>query len=238
LTSKSQQSLPSVNALSEEIQVRVKALSEWRTADIRAVRREFSKRLKHAEPDFVLELALKLLRLPLFEYRFIAYELVQQHPATMAELDAESIRKLGEGIDTWAAVDCFACYLAGPAWRRRQIDDSTVHSWSQLNDRWWRRAALVATVPLNNKTRGGSGDAKRTLDVCRLLLNDRDDMVVKAMSWSLRELAKRDAAAVKAFVNEKRKELAPRVIREVENKLFTGLKTPKRRLAARQKPDR
>jgi 3-methyladenine DNA glycosylase AlkD len=86
----------------------------------------------------------------------------------------------------------------------------------------------VATVPLNNQARGGSGDTARTLAVCRLLLSDRDDMVVKAMSWALRELAKRDALAVKAFLKKERPLLAPRVIREVENKLATGLKNPKR----------
>jgi 3-methyladenine DNA glycosylase AlkD len=147
----------------------------------------------------------------------------------MAGLDKPALEKLGAGMETWDAVDCFSCYLAGPAWRSGQIDDRVVHRWTSLKDRWWRRAALVATVPLNNKTRGGHGDSERTLAVCRLLLSDRDDMVVKAMSWALRELAKRDHAAVVSFLAAERKKLAPRVIREVENKLATGLKNPKHR---------
>jgi 3-methyladenine DNA glycosylase AlkD len=52
-------------------------------------------------------------------------------------------------------------------------------------------------------------------------------MVVKALSWSLRELAKRDHVRVRAFVAEHEKRLAPRVLREVRNKLNTGLKNPK-----------
>jgi 3-methyladenine DNA glycosylase AlkD len=43
---------------------------------------------------------------------------------------------------------------------------------------------------------------------------DREDLVVKALSWALRALARRDPAA--------------RVIREVENKLTTGRKNPRR----------
>jgi 3-methyladenine DNA glycosylase AlkD len=85
-------------------------------------------------------------------------------------------------------------------------------------------------VPLNNKARGGSGDARRTLAVCDLLIGDREDMVVKAMSWALRELAKRDAASVNAFVAANQELLAKRVLREVNAKLTTGLKNPNRRL--------
>jgi 3-methyladenine DNA glycosylase AlkD len=52
-------------------------------------------------------------------------------------------------------------------------------------------------------------------------------MVVKAMSWALRELVVHDPMTVLKFLDEQRQRLAPRVNREVRNKLTTGLKTPK-----------
>lgn len=219
---------PSVKTLIEEIQARVHALPELKTQAIRAVRREFSRQLKNASADMVLRLALGLLKLPAFEFRFFAYELVQHHGTALSSLKTTTLEELGSGIDSWGAVDCFSCYLAGPVWREGQVSDQVITRWAGSKDRWWRRAALVATVPLNNKARGGSGDAKRTLNVCRLLVNDRDDMVEKAMSWALRELAKRDPEAVKQFLQEHGQRLAPRVQREVGNKLSTGLKNPKR----------
>ena len=124
-------------------------------------------------------------------------------------------------------MDTFACYLAGPAWREHQVPEALVHGWARSKDRWWRRAALVSTVPLNNKTRGGQGDAARTLAVCAMLVEDRDDMVVKALSWALRELARRDPKSVRAFLAEHKDTLAARVLREVRNKLNTGLKNPR-----------
>jgi 3-methyladenine DNA glycosylase AlkD len=54
-------------------------------------------------------------------------------------------------------------------------------------------------------------------------------MVVKALSWALREAAKRDPKAVQRFVAEHKSILAARVLREVDNKIRTGLKNPKRR---------
>jgi len=227
LNSNSESQTGSVTALKEEIRKRVQALPLPNTTSVRNTRREFSKRLAHAEPDLILSLALSLMKLRGFEFRFIAYELVQHHLATFSSLDVLALEKLGNGIDNWAAVDCFACYLAGPAWRERQISDRVIRRWARSKDRWWRRAALVSTVALNNKARGGVGDTRLTLIVCEMLVNDRDDMVVKALSWALRELSKRDPSSVRRFLREHEKDLAPRVAREVNSKLKTGLKNPR-----------
>lgn len=37
----------------------------------------------------------------------------------------------------------------------------TRRRWARRPDNWWRRAALVATVPLNVKSQGGRGDVSR-----------------------------------------------------------------------------
>jgi 3-methyladenine DNA glycosylase AlkD len=216
-----------VAELTAEILARVQTLPFPNTTGVRNVRREFSKRLAAAEPDFILDLALSLMKLPAFEFRFIAYELVQHHRAAFKRLGVKALEKLGEGMDNWAAVDCFACYLAGPAWREGQVSDTVIRRWSRSRDRWWRRAAVVSTVALNNQARGGVGDTRATLMICALMTSDRDDMVVKALSWALRELSKRDANAVQQFLRKHGDALAPRVVREVNSKLRTGLKNPR-----------
>jgi 3-methyladenine DNA glycosylase AlkD len=75
---------------------------------------------------------------------------------------------------------------------------------------------------------GGHGDPVRTLAICRRLVHDRDDMVEKALSWSLRALAARDRTAVEQFLAAENAALAARVKREVRNKLATGLKQPRK----------
>jgi 3-methyladenine DNA glycosylase AlkD len=117
--------------------------------------------------------------------------------------------------------------LAGPAWLHGRVDDADVERWARSDDLWWRRAALVATTGLNNKSRGGRGDAPRTFAVVEMLIDDREDMVVKAVSWALRMLAPWQPAAVRAFMDKHADRLAPRVRREVRNKLETGYKNPK-----------
>lgn len=216
-----------VEALAVEIGTRLRALPSRRTAVVRALRREYSKRLVQVPPGAVVALARRLLDQPGADSRFVAYELVHHHRAALRSLHAKELRQLGRGLDSWGAVDTFACYLAGPAWREHQVPEALIHGWARSKDRWWRRAALVSTVPLNNKTRGGQGDTARTLAVCAMLVEDRDDMVVKALSWALRELARRDPKSVRAFLAEHKDALAARVVREVRNKLTTGLKNPR-----------
>jgi len=220
--------LDDIPEFASEIAARINSSAALKTAEIRNIRREYSKLLKNAAPELVLDLASRLLGQSGFTNRFVAYELICHHRPALASLGKKELEQLGAGMDQWAAVDTFACYLSGPAWRERQVADAVIHCWARSPDRWWRRAALVSTVPLNNKARGGGGDGARSLAVCRLLVADRDDMVEKALSWSLRELAKRDAPAVVAFLEESQERLAARVLREVRNKLRTGLKNPRK----------
>jgi 3-methyladenine DNA glycosylase AlkD len=213
-----------ISDLEAEVVARISAVADQKTNAIREARREFSRRLTKAPSELVIRLALRLMRRRAVSLRFVAYELVQHHKPAFGSLNVRLLEELGRGLDSWVAVDTFACYLSGPAWRERQITDAAIRRWARSHDRWWRRAALVSTVPLNSKARGGTGDPSRTIGVCAMLVKDRDDMVVKALSWALRELAKRNPESVRGFLAEHEHELAPRVLREVNNKLVSGLK--------------
>src|SRR3954465_11540945 len=98
----------------------------------------------------------------------------------------------------------------GPAWQTGLIPDEAIQRWATLTDRYWRRAALISTVPLNLRAAHGTGDTPRTLDICPRLVADRDDMVVKALSWALRELAYWDPDAVRRFLTDHHARVAAR----------------------------
>jgi 3-methyladenine DNA glycosylase AlkD len=203
------------------------ALATPTTEAIRKVRRGFSHRLAEAPAQLFVALALQLVRRAAVP-RFVAYELILNHHQALRSLKAKSLADLGAGNNSWEKVDAFACYLAGPAWREKQVSDALIRRWASSGDRWWRRTAVVSTVALNNKARRGDGDTGRTLMICKVLVADRDDMVVKALSWALRELSKRDPKSVRTFLREHDGVLAARVVREVSSKLKTGLKNPRK----------
>lgn len=146
----------------------------------------------------------------------------------MAAIRLKDVLALGAGMRAWDHVDTFACSISGPAWRTERISDAAVRRWTRSADRWWRRAALVSTVPLNVKSQGGLGDVPRTLDICARLVDDRDDMVEKGLSWALRCLVAHDPAQVEKFLQTYQDRIGARVRREVRNKVTTGLKNPRR----------
>jgi len=191
-------------------------------SEARAVRKRWTAQLRPYAAEDAIEIALGLLED--HGHRFLPYELIRFHPAALARVDRALAERLGSGMSSWGDVDMFAVLVAGQAWRRVQISDDTIHDWARSDDRWWRRAALVATVPLNVRAQGGSGAPQQTFAVCSFLIGDRDEMVVKGMSWALREVVVHDAAGVRAFLDQYGPRLAARVRREVSTKLATGLK--------------
>jgi 3-methyladenine DNA glycosylase AlkD len=217
-----------IDYLENQIVSGLSALTIATTEAIRKVRQRFSLQLAEAPAQFVVALALQLIRHASVP-RFVAYELILFHRQALRSLKAKSLADLGAGNNSWAEVDAFACYLSGPAWREGQVSDALIQRWATSRDRWWRRTAVASTVALNNKARGGSGDTGRTLMVCEMLAGDRDDMVVKALSWALRELSKRDPKSVSNFLRKYEGRLAARVVREVNSKLKTGLKNPRKK---------
>jgi 3-methyladenine DNA glycosylase AlkD len=186
--------------------------------------KEIVKRLRHSSDAEVLRAALAV-------DVWLGFEILRAAPRAVAAAKLSDLERFAQGMSSWAHVDCFSSFASGVAWREGVIGDAVISRWAHSDDLWWRRAALVSTVPLNCRARGaGAPQPARTLAVCEMLLDDRDGRVVKAMSWALRELAKREPRAVRRFLREHGERLAARVRREVTNKLVTGRKNPPSRL--------
>lgn len=192
-------------------------------ADLRKQARRHGKRLAEGPKEEALTLLFALVGEGTLELRLFAYLLLERLPGLLESLSPDQRFVLGDGMDSWGVADTYGLLVLGESWRRGLVDDAFVHALAASPDRWWRRAALVATVALNRKAQGGRGDAPRTLRVCAMLAEDRDDMVVKGLSWALRALVPWEPEAVQAFLAER--DLAARVRREVGNKLRTGRKS-------------
>jgi 3-methyladenine DNA glycosylase AlkD len=198
---------------------------------MRKARQAVSVKLKAASGEDVRTIGATLARVGQW---WMGYEVIAAHGPALAGISLAEVEALSQGMASWEQVDTFGVLLSGAAWAQGAVSDDDVKRWARSKDLWWRRAALVSTTVLNAKSRGGKGDAKRTLMICEMLVDDREDMVVKAMSWALRSLAPWDAKAVEAFMAKHEGRLAARARRETLNKLKTGLKTPKGRVGKKK----
>ncbi len=185
--------------------------------EVKAQTKSFSEREK-------IELTKALIRTHILECQQLAYEFIGREKKSLCQLTEADIDEMGIHLDNWVAVDYFGSMIVGVAWQEQIIDNSKIKNYLKSADFWIRRVGVVATVALNQKARGGTGDAKQTLEICELAVDDHADMMNKALSWALRELAKRDKQPVIDFVNQYSHRLHKRVLREVTHKLEKGTK--------------
>lgn len=160
----------------------------------------------------------------IFECQIIAYEIINKDKKLLSALSHEDLMALWKNLDNWASVDHFTVGIYGVLWGKGVVKDHHIDILLQSDSIWDRRVAVVSTVALNLKTRGGYGDTPRTLSVCERVVDDLQPMIWKALSWALRELAKREPEAVWDFLEEFESRMSKQAVREITHKLEFGTK--------------
>lgn len=98
-------------------------------------------------------------------------------------------------IRNWDGVDDSAPYIVGPYLLNR--DKTILHKLARSRTLWERRIAIVATWWFIRQ-----GQPATTLKIAHTLLGDEEDLIHKATGWMLREVGKRDLAALKRFLRD------------------------------------
>jgi len=192
--------------------------------DIKALLKEIKAKYGSWSPRAWIDLCKALVATGIFECQVLAYEMIGRDRKLLFALEYRDLSELGQHLDNWASVDHFTVGIFGVLWGRGVVLDSHIEQLLKSDNFWDRRVAVVSTVALNLKSRGGRGDTPRTIAVCERVVDERQDMIQKALSWALRELSKRDREAVIAFMEQYKLRLSNRVLREVNHKLEFGTK--------------
>ncbi len=87
-------------------------------------------------------------------------------------------------VNNWDLVDSSAAYIVGPWLEQR--DKSILVKLAGSDSVWERRIAMLATYHYIQQ-----GDPADALTIAGLLVNDRHDLIQKAVGWMLREIGKR-----------------------------------------------
>jgi 3-methyladenine DNA glycosylase AlkD len=96
-------------------------------------------------------------------------------------------------INNWDLVDCSAEHIVGPFLRDK--DRRLLSDLAKSNSLWERRIAVLATFHYIKQH-----EFTETLKIARMLLNDEEDLIHKAVGWMLREVGKRDVGTEEAFL--------------------------------------
>jgi 3-methyladenine DNA glycosylase AlkD len=128
-------------------------------------------------------------------------------------------------VNNWDLVDLSAPNILG-AHLIDNRDRRLLYRLAKSENVWERRVAILATYHFIR-----NGDFSYTLKIAEMLLQDRHDLIHKAVGWMLREVGKRDATAQEAFL-EKYWSVMPRTMlryaieRLPENKRLHYKKNP------------
>ncbi len=161
------------------------------------------------------------------EEKLLAVYLLQGFKRWIPDLTWAHFQRWRQGLDNWEVTDGLSQWVLGP-WLLADPETRLDHLWNLIADEdlWSRRMALVATVWLNRGYKGFSAP-DLTLELVDRVKGEGDSMITKAVSWALRGLIKTHPGRVESYLQGNREALAAHVVREVDNKLRTGLKSGK-----------
>lgn len=168
-----------------------------------------------------LDAAATLLRSEWHEARLFALLLLSDAYKRGGEDAREAIYRLYlknlRYVNNWDLVDLSAPNIVGAHLVER--DRSLLDELARSEVLWERRIAIIATQHLIRK-----GDFSTTLRIAEVLVDDRHDLIHKAVGWMLREVGDRDRAAEDAFLRRHHRTMPRTMLRYAIEKFPPGLR--------------
>ena len=159
--------------------------------NIRRIAKKFSQEI------FLQELT-KLIQSPIHEVRLCALIiLVNKYNKEEPDRIYHYYLKHLNSINNWDLVDSSAPYIVGDYLYNNQEQSKILLEFSQSENLWVRRISIVSTFAFIK-----NNEFNKTLEIAKLLLNDDQDLIHKAVGWMLREIYKRDKRIIKRFLRQ------------------------------------
>jgi 3-methyladenine DNA glycosylase AlkD len=152
----------------------------------------------------------ELLRSKIHEERFLALMLLVEQYGRGGEKERAAIfnmyLKHMKYINNWDLVDLSAPHIVGRHLEMR--DRSVLAGFAKSRSLWERRIGILAAFWFIKK-----GEFTDALAISEILINDRHDLIHKAVGWMLREIGKRDIAVEEEFLKRHYKSMPRTMLR-------------------------
>lgn len=140
----------------------------------------------------LLQVALGCWDLPEREFQYFACDYLRRHAKVLTPAALPTLRTLVTTKPWWDTVDALAANVVGAV---VAADQTPMDAWIAEDDPWVARTALLHQLRYRDRT-----DQRRLWAYTIHWKDEEDFFIRKAIGWALREYAKTDPAAVRAFV--------------------------------------
>lgn len=158
--------------------------------------------------DLTLPDLEKLLDSKIHEYRLIALLILLRQYQAAERRDKKKLVDFylqnTKNINNWDLVDLSGHYILGDYLlnKPRRI----LYHLAKSKNLWEKRIAVISTFAFIRKN-----EFNDTLKISEILLNDKHDLIQKAVGWMLREAGKRDRGVLENFLRQNYK-IMPRTM--------------------------
>jgi len=199
----------------EQEKAYLKSDLEFLGASVWEIRRVVQSFVRGAPPlnhETLLALVAALWAQPVHERRMAAVVLLEAHPSLLSPGDLPFIERLLRESRTWALVDGLAADVVGGILAASpETAGPVMDRWSTDPDFWIRRSSLLAELtPLK-----AGADLAPFLRRADAMLDEKEFFIRKAIGWVLRDVSKRRAAEVVAWIAPRTHRASGVTMREV-----------------------
>jgi 3-methyladenine DNA glycosylase AlkD len=153
--------------------------------------------------------ALRCWQLPEREYHYFAVDYLRRHVGRCSSGFLPVARHLVTTVSWWDTVDALAAHVVGGLVAADPKLTADMDAWIVDDDLWVARTALLHQLRYKERT-----DTERLFTYCLRQSGHPDFFIRKAIGWALREYAKTDPEAVRAFLAREHGRFAPLSVRE------------------------
>ena len=162
------------------------------------LQREISKKF-----ELSLNEIQKLLESPIHEHRLVAlFILIRNYNKLRDEKSKKIIfdfyLKNTKYINNWDLIDLSAERIMGEYLLEKTAKEKEIiYKFAKSDSIWERRIAMLTTFQFIKE-----GKYEDSLKIAEILLNDKHDLIHKAVGWMLREIGKRDLKVEEEFLKK------------------------------------
>ena len=160
--------------------------------------------------DLIFPDLQKLIESPIHEYRLICLLILVEEYKKGSPKEKKNIvafyLKNTKKINNWDLVDLSAHKILGDYLLDK--NKKIIYQLAESENLWERRISILTTFNFI-----GKGEFEDSLKIAEILLNDKHDLIHKAIGWMLREIGKRDIEAEEVFLRKFHKSMPRTMLR-------------------------